>query len=71
MLPRDTKNVDEEEEVMRQTDEVPRGSRWSRNKFCLNVVPRHRYLNLCVYDRLGSSEDRRELLVGHVSPNGG
>ncbi|CAI8054328.1 PDZ domain-containing protein 8 [Geodia barretti] len=67
VLPRDTRNVDEEEAVVRQTDEVPRGSHWSRNKFCLNVLPHHRYLNLCVYDRLGTSEGRRELLVGHVT----
>ena len=66
LLPRVTRNVDEE--VMKQTDEVPRCSHWSRNKFCFNVGPQHRYLNLRVYDRLdGTSEDRGEMLVGHVS----
>ena len=43
---------------------------WKKKKFKFNVGPKHHYLNVCVYDRLSSaspSEERRELLIGHVS----
>ena len=65
-LPGDTRNVDEE--VVKQTEEVGacRGPRWARKTFRFNVGPQHRYLNLCVYERL-AGEERGELLIGHVS----
>ena len=53
---------------MKQTGdvEVCRSPRWTCSKFRFNVGPQHHYLNLCVYDRL-RSEERGELLIGHVS----
>ena len=54
-------------EEKRQTEEVEvcQTPRWASKKFQFSVGPRHHYLNVCVYDRLGG-EDKGELLIGHV-----
>ena len=46
--------------------EVCRSPRWLKT-FKFNVGPHHHYLNVHVYDRL-ASEEKGELLIGHVSP---
>lgn len=70
-MPRDVGRREEEEEedkAGKQTEDVAvcRNPRWKKKKFNFDVGPQHHYLNVCVYDKV-RSEDRGELLVGHVS----
>lgn len=67
LLPRDTRNVDEEEAVYRTEDvDVCPGPQWKQKKFIFNIGPQHHYLNVCIYGRQ-ANEDKTTLLIGHVS----